>query len=452
MKTDWPETSLGDECDLLTGFPFKSAQYTDDPGGIRLVRGDNVVQGRLRWDAVKRWPANATNGLEQYQLQQNDVVLAMDRPWIEAGLKYSAISTHDLPALLVQRVSRLRGGSTLDTRFLKYLVGSAEFTNHVLSVQTGTAIPHISAQQIKSFTFQRPPVSAQRRIADILGTLDDKIELNRRMNETLEAMARRLFKSWFVDFDPVHAKAALRRQHPKLSNADLSRRALTNLDPKIAELFPDSFEDSAIGRVPMGWPIARLCEHTEAQKGLSYKGSGLSDAGLPLHNLNSVLEGGGYKFEGIKFYTSEFKERHLVHPGEVIVANTEQGHDCLLLGHAAIIPDSFGDEGLFSHHVYRLRIRAGSLLKPDFLCRLLNSQRVHDLVSGYGNGTTVNMLPIDGVEQPQFAVPPQKFILAFDGLAANVRAREIRFVDENRRLAKTRDLLLPRLLAGQLTI
>jgi type I restriction enzyme S subunit len=253
MENNWPETTLGEVCDLVTGFPFKSAQYTDATSGIRLVRGDNVVQGSLRWDGVKRWPRDQIAGLQPYCLQVNDVVLAMDRPWIDAGLKYAALSKHDLPAMLVQRVSRLRGGPQLDTQFLKYLIGSKAFTNHVLAVQTGTAVPHISAGQIKSFSFRLPPISTQKRIANILGMLDDKIELNRRMNETLEAMARRLFKSWFIDFDPVHAKAALRREHPKLSNADLSRRALANMAPEIAELFPDSFVDSTLGQIPNGW-------------------------------------------------------------------------------------------------------------------------------------------------------------------------------------------------------
>ena len=126
----------------------------------------------------------------------------MDRPWIEAGLKYSLVREPDLPALLVQRVARLRGCERLDTRFLYYVIGCRDFTQYVISVQTGTAVPHISAQQIKEFTFPLPPLSEQRVIAHILGTLDDKIELNRRMNETLEAMARALFKSWFVRFRP----------------------------------------------------------------------------------------------------------------------------------------------------------------------------------------------------------------------------------------------------------
>jgi ATP-dependent DNA helicase RecG len=201
MAGEWREVKLAEVTEFLTGFPFKSEAYSGDSSEPRLLRGDNVAQGFLRWDGVKHWPKAATAGVEAYWLEKGDVILAMDRPWIEAGLKYAAIREADLPALLVQRVARLRGTAALETTFLKYVIGSQAFTEHVLAVQTGTTIPHISGVQIKSFQFRLPPLSEQRAIAHILGTLDDKIELNRRMNETLEAMARALFKSWFVDID-----------------------------------------------------------------------------------------------------------------------------------------------------------------------------------------------------------------------------------------------------------
>lgn len=198
--------------------------------------------------------------------------------------------------------------------------------------------------------------------------------------------------------------------------------------------------------------MCQLREHIEAVKGLSYKGTGLAEAGMPMHNLNSIHEGGGYKYEGIKFYNGESRDRHLIRPGEVIVANTEQGHDCLLLGYAAIVPDSFGETGIFSHHTYRMQIRGGSPLTPDFLCRLVNSPRMHDLISGYGNGTTVNMLPLDGVEQPVFILPPQGLINAYTALAKDIREMEYHFITENRDLIRARDALLPKLLSGELAV
>jgi type I restriction enzyme S subunit len=123
-------------------------------------------------------------------LEEGDVVLAMDRPWVKAGLKHAAISADDLPCLLVQRTARLRGGENLDNRFLKRLIGSAAFTSHILGVQTGIGVPHISGQQIKDFGFSCPSVAEQRRIADNLEALSAEIQrLTRIYEQKLAALA-----------------------------------------------------------------------------------------------------------------------------------------------------------------------------------------------------------------------------------------------------------------------
>jgi type I restriction enzyme S subunit len=241
-----------------------------------------------------------------------------------------------------------------------------------------------------------------------------------------------------VDFDPVRTKIAGRQP--------------AGMDKTTATLFPDSFQDSPLGKIPKGWQVARLNEHVEAVKGLSYKGAGLSDTGVPLHNLNSVHEGGGYKFEGVKHYIGEYRDRHIVRPGDLIVTNTEQGHDCLLIGYAAIVPRMFGDFSLFSHHIYRVRPLDRSPVTPAWMCYLLNSSAMHDTVSGYANGTTVNMLPVAGLQHPQFLLPPAEIIQKFDGLAIPVLGRLERMVAENRNLAVLRDALLPKLLSGEFHI
>ena len=281
------------------------------------------------------------------------------------------------------------------------------------------------------------PSPDQRTIAHVLGTLDDKIELNRRMNATLEAMARALFRSWFVDFDPVRAK---------MEGRD------TGLPKDIADLFPDRLVDSELGDAPEGWNVDSLAEHFDPVKGVSYKGSGLGGAGMPLHNLNSVHEGGGYKYEGIKFYAGDYADRHVVRPGDVIVANTEQGHDRLLIGYAAIVPRCFGDQGICSHHVYRLRPRRGGNLSPLFLHQLLNSRRMHDIVSRYANGTTVNMLPMDAVQKPMVLVPPRALLETFDALALDLEHRREQTVWESRSLGVVRDALLPKLVSGEVRV
>ena len=197
----WKTTTLGEEIDLLAGFAFKSGQYTNTNDDIRLLRGDNIIPGCLRWDDVKRWPANDTEEYDRYQLCEGDVVLAMDRPWVKAGLKHATISADDVPCLLVQRTARLRGGTNLDNRFLKLLIGSSAFTSHILGVQTGIGVPHISGQQIKDFEFARPPIGDQRRIANNLESLREvtlRLEsLYQQKLAALEALEKSLLHQAF---------------------------------------------------------------------------------------------------------------------------------------------------------------------------------------------------------------------------------------------------------------
>jgi len=174
---------------LLTGYPFKSSSYSADEAAVRLLRGDNIAQGRLRWNGAKRLPEERVVDSWSYQLEPGDVVVAMDRPWIEAGLKFAVVQRADVPSLLVQRVARLRAVNDLDQGFLRYVIGGHGFTGHVLAVQTGTAIPHISPTQISDFRFALPPPPEQRAIAEVLGALDDKIEADPFLSAWLETPA-----------------------------------------------------------------------------------------------------------------------------------------------------------------------------------------------------------------------------------------------------------------------
>jgi hypothetical protein len=245
MAGDWSESTLGKEAEILTGFPFKSTFYAEK--GVRLLRGDNVAQGRIRWDGVKLWPEHEIADFRRYQLEPHDVILAMDRPWIDAGLKYGVIYERDLPALLVQRVARLRGGPRLDQRYLRYLIGSRQFTEHVLAVQTGSAVPHISKGQIEEYRFLLPPLDEQRAITAILGALDDKIEVNNRLHKSLETIDRAIFKAWFVDFEPVKEKAA-------------GATTFRGMPQDVFDILPNQIVENDVGPIPLGWTSATISE------------------------------------------------------------------------------------------------------------------------------------------------------------------------------------------------
>jgi len=440
MGSEWPTVLLGDEVELVTGFPFKSSQYTEHPDGIKLVRGDNIVQGHLRWDGVKRWPASLLDGLENYRLVAGDVVLAMDRPWIEAGLKFSELCSHDLPALLVQRVSRLRGKKRLHTRFLKYLIGSPYFTNHVLAVQTGTAVPHISGSQIKEFTFNLPPLPEQKAIAHILGSLDDKIELNRRMNATLEGMAQALFKSWFVDFDPVidNALAAANPIPEELAErAQVRSQALANgtANRQAAKNFPDAFQlTEEMGWIPEGWGIGQMSDHALIEMGQSPKGDTYNSDGEGIPLLNGPVEFGPYFTNRSKWTTAPTK---LSSRDDLIVCVRgsttgrfvkSDGQYCLGRGVCSVRgrrSQCFVDQVFQSSITEMLSLATGS----TFPCWS------RDTISGF-----------------EVIVPPELIVDEFDEfISPKIERIESGFL-ESESLSKLRDTLLPKLVSGELRI
>ena len=257
------------------------------------------------------------------------------------------------------------------------------------------------------------------------------------MNQTLGEMARAIFQDWFVDFGPVRAK--LEGKEPYLPQ-------------ELWDLFPDDLADSELGEIPEGWEVISLSDCIHVARGLSYKGSGLTSAGMPMHNLNSVYEGGGYKEDGIKYYSEGFQDRHVTHPGDVLVANTEQGHDRLLIGFAGIVPKRFGNQGLFSHHLYRVQAKSTSGLSSQFVCQLLNTRAMHDTVSGYATGTTVNMLPLEALRIPGIALPSANLVTAFTAIAEMTYSRQEGLLEEARTLAAQRDVLLPKMISRELTV
>jgi type I restriction enzyme S subunit len=169
------EVLLGDVVDTLAGFAFESSRFSDNPADVALLRGDNIAQGSLKNRGFKRWRRTPQDGLDDYELRAGDIVVAMDRPWIPAGLKWAQLASADLPALLVQRVARLRAHEQLvDQDFLGCVVSSEAFTAHILRSQTGNTVPHISGRQIAAFRFSLPTRPEQKRIAATLHEYDTR--------------------------------------------------------------------------------------------------------------------------------------------------------------------------------------------------------------------------------------------------------------------------------------
>ena len=420
---EWTTTTLGSIADIEFGNPFKSSDYGAAGSGPRLLRGDNIAQGRLRWDGAKHWPADKASGLERYALREGDVVLAMDRPWIDAGLKYARVSSADMPALLVQRVARLRGTDHIDAGYLRYLIGSRSFTDYVLGIQTGTAVPHISGGQIRAYSFRLPTVIEQRAMARILGSLDDKIEVNRRMNETLEAMARALFKSWFIDFDPVHAKA--RGERP------------VGMDTTTAALFPSKLIQSGHGEIPEGWSHRPLDSIATFLNGLALQKFPAGDGpALPVIKIAEMRAG----------VTPKSDRAAMTIPPQYIIGDGD-----LLFSWSGSLEIIIwtGGRGALNQHLFKV----SSQLLPAWF--LLGGVRQH--LGGFqaiaaSKATTMGHIQRHHLTEALVAVPPPDVLARAGNVLEPLHSRIIANSQEAKTLATLRDTLLPPLLSGELRV
>ena len=414
----WKKATLGEHIDIQTGFPFKSQQYTEDSSGIRLLRGDNIVQGNLRWDGVKRWPQKDTNDFEKYLLQSGDVVLAMDRPWIEAGLKYACITELDLPCLLVQRVARIRGTNALLTGYLRYLIGHHTFTDYVKGIWTGVAVPHISESQIRAFTFLLPPAKIQRQIAFILSTYDGLIENNTRRIKILEAMAQMIYREWFVNFRfPGHANV------------------------KIVE--------SEFGPIPSNWKIEQLQNVAEVIDCLHSKKPTQTDGGDGLLlQLFNIGENG--KIDLSKKYSiskADYKlwtSRIEVSAGDCVITNVGRI--------AAVAQIPHGLKAAPGRNMTAVRPRREHI-GPTFLIEyLLSPHMASEVLKKKDAGTIMDSLNVKGIVRLSVPTPPFDIISAFERCVGPLRRRIEILVAQNDNLRKTRDLLLPKLVSGEIDV
>jgi len=387
--------------------------YIRGPFGSSLKRGEMVDEGISVYEQ-KNAIYNSRDFrffitpekfkvLKRFQVRTNDLIISCSGT---VG-KISIIAENDPKGIISQALLILRPDvKKITLRFLYYFLSSRQGFNLITQASHGSVQVNIAARKVvETIPVPVPPLLEQRAIASILSSLDDKIDLLHRQNKTLEAMAETLFRQWFVE------------------EAD------------------------------EGWERVKLGQFIEVMRGLSYKGAGLAEKGngVPMHNLNSVYEGGGYKYEGIKYYSGDYRERHLVKPGDVIITNTEQGHDLLLIGYPAIVPKYFGDFGIFSQHIYRLRLKDKRITEL-FLYYLLMSYGVREQLAGATNGSTVNMLPKDGIEWAKFKIPPDGKIKEFTSVVKPLLGKKESNYSQIRTLEKLRDTMLSKLMSGEVRV
>ncbi len=298
---------------------------------------------------------------------------------------------------------------------------------YIESFNSGGSRRAITKGHIESFQIPLPPLPTQRAIAHILGTLDDKIELNRRMNATLESMARALFQSWFVDFDPVHAKRAGRKP--------------TGIDAETAALFPDSFQDSPIGPIPKGWAVKLLPEVVEVNPRRQLK-IGVLAPYLDMKNMPTQGHCAGEVIE--RLFTSGTRFQN----GDTLLARITP---CLENGKTALV--DFLKEGEVGWGSTEYIVLAPKLpLPPQFGYLLARSERVRShAIQNMTGSSGRQRVPSECFSSFLMAAPPAAIARRFGEQTAALMTKTKTNFLHSRTLATLRDTLLPKLLSGNVT-
>jgi type I restriction enzyme S subunit len=254
------------------------------PNGIPLIKAADVGNGRVNASPAFKISQDKHQEHCRTELTGGELLITLVGTPGQCAIAPVEIKGFNV----VRAVGVFNVEPIADNRYIMYAIQGPRSQSHIRNVCNTTVQATLNIGDLKGLPLSIPPLAEQKAIAHILGTLDDKIELNRKTNETLEAMAKALFKSWFVDFDPVRAKAEGRP---------------TGLPAKISDLFPDSFEDSELGEIPRGWQVGCLSDCCEITMGQSPPGDTYNDEGdgLPFYQGKTDF---GFRFPGRRIYCS----------------------------------------------------------------------------------------------------------------------------------------------------
>ena len=440
-STDWGSGGFG-ICPDWREMPFTEAFLVNPP--TKIERGSScafvdmaTVDPNFR--SVRASEVREFRG-GGARFRDGDTLMARITPCLENGkiARYCADSTSE-PAHGSTEFIVVRGcPGTTDTEFAYYVTRSSFVRDYAIGQMTGTSgRQRVPTESLEHLTIAVPSIPEQQAIAHILGTLDDKIDLNRRMNATLEAMARALFRSWFVDFDPVRAK---------MEGRD------TGLPKGIADLFPDRLADSELGEIPEGWESARLDNVANITKGRSYRRRELVASDTALVTLKSFARGGGYRPDGLKPFRGVYKNEQVVQPGEVIVACTDVTQAAEVVGRSAVV----GAMSSFRTLVASLDVL---IVRPKnagagraFVYYLTGTEDYVAHALARTTGTTVLHLSKDAVASFRFALPPRTLVERFEHCVDSLRVRIHANASVVASLADLRDALLPKLVSGELRV
>ena len=402
MAAEWRDVALEDVADELTvGYvgPMAS-EYVND--GVPFLRSLNVEPLRINKNDLKFITPEFHRRIQKSRLTPGDVVIVRTGKPGACSVVPDWLAEANCSDLVI-----VRCGRQLNNRFLAYYVNTVA-SGHVAAHLVGAVQQHFNVSSARTLRLSLPPLAEQKAIAAVLGTLDDKIEMNRRMNATLEAMARAVFHSWFVDFDPVRAK--------------LDGRAPVGLDPATAALFPESFEETAFGHVPNGWGVKMLGEVIELAYGKPLKAEDRKHGPVCVYGANGPV---GW-------------------------------HDEMLVSGPGIVVGRKGNPGVVTWaHGDFYPIDTTFYVEPIGTCRslyfLYYALSLHNLVN-LSADSAVPGLNRNHAYMSKQVIPSQAVLTAFDTQIAPIFAAMHANEQQSRSLALTRETLLPKLISGELTV
>jgi len=328
------------------------------------------------------------------------------------------------------------GEGVIDPRFASFYLKYPAVKEWILRHALGATMPNLNTSIMQAVPVVLPPLPTQHAIARILGSLDDKIELNRQMNETLEAMARAIFQSWFVDFDPVRAKAEGRQP--------------AGMDAETAALFPDGFEEIDGREVPKGWDIIELGEIADIIDCLHAKKPERQESGMPYLQLCNIRDDGLVDMSDTFFITPQdyqmWISRIEAQKGDCLITNAGR------VGAVCQIPD--GIKAALGRNMTAIRLKQ-QYPYPTFLIEaLLSSAMRQDIEMKIDRGTVLDSLNVRNIPKLNLIFPSgnREILEKFEDRCRPLREKMERNFEESRTLALIRDALLPKLMNGEIRV
>jgi type I restriction enzyme S subunit len=422
---DWRAVRLGDwvaqgAMSISDGYRVRNEEL--GPKGIPFVRGGDIRDGWINTDTEDHIRPELSHRVRAKLAKAGDVAFITKGTVGRAGYLRSGQPT----VVFAPQVAywRVLAPDVLNARFLFYLIRSHAFQSALNGVKThGSMVAdYVSISLQVDFEFKFPPIGEQRAIAHILGALDDKIELNRRMNETLETIARALFKSWFADFDPVRAKAEGRDP---------------SLPESLAGLFPTRFVDSELGEIPDGWEVKSLDEIARFLNGLALQKYPVTDGpSLPVIKIAQLHAG---NTNGSDRASAKLEPDYIVQDGDILFS-WSGSLECVLWA---------GGPGALNQHLFKVT----SAKYPRWLCYLGIHQHLDDFRHiAAGKATTMGHIQRHHLSEAKLPIPPPELMRAISAviepMIESIWRREV----QSNTLATLRDTLLPKLIAGKLRV